>query len=238
MEENNNLHAIVDDQGRLILPPGTMAALGLMPGMKIPVETTPAGTTLRRAVTHLGKVYIEPTSRCNLTCEICIRNSWNESQGDMKEETFSHLLDGLRSLEQKPLVIFGGFGEPLLHRNIVEMIARAKDVAKRVEIITNGLLLTEGMVREFVNVGLDAVWFSVDSPHTEANGGRSNLFAKIEMLSSLRRSLNSKVPETGFVYVATSSTIADFPALVRSSKSLWSVALHGHQPPAIHGRYV
>ena len=86
-----------------------------------------------------------------------------------------------------------------------------------VAIITNGLLLTEGMVREFANVGLDAVWFSVDSPHTEANGGRSNLFSRIEMLSSLRRSLNSKVPETGFMYVATSSTIADLPALIRSA---------------------
>jgi MoaA/NifB/PqqE/SkfB family radical SAM enzyme len=217
LEEQNTMHAIVDEEGRLILPAGAVADLGLLPGMKIPVEMTPAGTTLRRAATHLGKVYIEPTSRCNLTCEICIRNSWNESQGDMKEETFSQLLDGLKTLEQKPLVIFGGFGEPLLHRNIVEMIARVKDVAKRVEIITNGLLLTEGMVREFANVGLDAVWFSVDSPHTEANGGRSNLFSRIEMLSSLRRSLNSKVPETGFVYVATSSTIADFPALIRSA---------------------
>jgi len=217
LELQHTLRAIVDEDGRLVLPPEAAANLGLAPGAQILLENTTHGTSLRRVVTHLGKVYIEPTSRCNLTCEICIRNSWTESQGEMKAETFSRLLKGLKSFEYKPTIIFGGFGEPLLHRNIVEMISRAKDVASRVEVITNGLLLTEEMVRDFVRLGLAAVWFSVDSPHTEANSGRSNLFSKIEMLSTLRRSLNSQTPETGFVFVATRSNIDDFPTLLRGA---------------------
>jgi radical SAM protein with 4Fe4S-binding SPASM domain len=217
MAEFHDTTAIVDEAGRLVFPPEVVADLGLLPGTKIRLEKTPAGAALRRAATHLAKVYVEPTSRCNLTCEICIRNSWTESQGEMKAGTFTRLLDGLKSFQHRSTIVFGGFGEPLLHRNIVEMISQAKDVASRVEVITNGLLLTEEMVRDFVRIGLDAVWFSVDSPHTEANGGRSNLFAKIEMLSTLRRSLNSKMPETGFVFVATKSNLEEFPALLRGA---------------------
>jgi radical SAM protein with 4Fe4S-binding SPASM domain len=217
LELQNTSQAVVDDDGRLVLPPDVIADLGLIPGAKIHLEHTPQGIALRRAVTHLAKVYIEPTSRCNLTCEICIRNSWSENQGDMKRETFDHLLDCLKSFQDKPVIVFGGFGEPLLHRSIVEMISQAREVAKRVEIITNGLLLTKEMAGDFIRLGLDAIWFSADSPHTEANGGRSSIFSKIEMLNSLRRSLNSKVPETGVVFVATSLNIDHFPGLLRDA---------------------
>lgn len=158
LELQHSLRAIVDENGQLVLPPETIARLGLVPGTEILLENTVSGTTLRRAATHLAKVYVEPTSRCNLKCAICIRNSSTEIQGDMAGETFGGLLESLRHFEYKPVICFGGFGEPLLHPNIIEMVARAKDIAERVEIITNGLLLTEQMVREFVWVGLDILW--------------------------------------------------------------------------------
>ncbi|HLO33663.1 MAG TPA: SPASM domain-containing protein [Anaerolineales bacterium] len=217
MELQNTLRAIVDENGRLILPPETIASLGLVPGAEILLENTASGTTLRRAANHLAKVYIEPTSRCNLNCDICIRNSWTVTQGDMAGETFKCLSDSLRHFEYKPVISFGGFGEPLLHPDIIEMIAQAKEMAQRVEVITNGLLLTEQMVRDFIHLGLDVLWFSVDSPRASANDGSSNLFSKIEMMDSLRRSLNSRRPETGFVFVATSSNVNQFPLLVRSA---------------------
>jgi MoaA/NifB/PqqE/SkfB family radical SAM enzyme len=210
--------AIVDEAGRLVFPPEVIADLGLVPGTKIRLEKTQAGMTLRHAATHLAKIYIEATSRCNLDCEICIRNSWSENQGDMRNETFDRLLNGIRSFEHKPSITFGGFGEPLLHRRIIEMISQAKAVAKRVEIITNGLLLTEEMVREFIRLGLDAIWFSTDSPHAAANTtGQLNVFSNIELLRSMRRSLNSEVPETGCVFVATRSNIEELPSLLRES---------------------
>ena len=217
MELQHTLRAIVDENGQLVLPPETIARLGLVPGTEILMEDTAGGTMLRRAATHLAKVYVEPSSRCNLNCAICIRNSWTETQGDMTGETFRCLLQSLSSFEYKPVICFGGFGEPLLHPNIVEMVAWAKDMAERVEVITNGLLLTEQMVRDFVRLGPDILWFSVDSPHIGANSGSSNLFSKIEMLDSLRRSLNSRLPETGFVFVAESSNINQLPSLVRGA---------------------
>ena len=116
------------------------------------------------------------------------------------------------------MIVFGGFGEPLIHPNIVEMLERAKKIAQRVELITNGLLLSEQMAREFIRIGLDTVWFSVDRLHAEVYAHGAPLLTNIERLNTLRYSLNSpQLPETGIVFVATRSNIGELPALLRGA---------------------
>jgi MoaA/NifB/PqqE/SkfB family radical SAM enzyme len=207
----------VDEEGRLVLPAETVQELGLRPGNVVSLRPSREGILIRHPVTRLQKVYIEPTSRCNLSCHICIRNSWDEPQGHMQEDTFQRLLDGLGQLDQKPVAVFGGFGEPLFHPRIMEMVAAVRGVAQRVEIITNGLLVTERMMEDFIRLQLDVVWFSVDSLHTDANGKPSNLPPKIERLHWLREQVHSSLPQTGFVFVATRANLQELPDLVRSA---------------------
>ena len=44
---------------------------------------------------ELNKIYVEPTTRCNLTCVTCIRHSWDEPFGDMDWSVYQALIDGL-----------------------------------------------------------------------------------------------------------------------------------------------
>jgi len=213
----DGLRAYVDADGKIVVPAETRVRLGLSPAAEVMLEETPNGVTLRRPTTHLAKVYVEPTSRCNLDCRICIRNSWDEAQGDMSEGTFDRLLDGLKNLEHKPVMVFGGFGEPLFHPNIIEMLARAKEMTQRVEVITNGLLLSEQMAREFIRLRLDMAWFSVDRFHADAYGNGATPLPNMERLNRLRRSLSSQLPETGLVFVATNSNVDRLPDLLRTA---------------------
>jgi MoaA/NifB/PqqE/SkfB family radical SAM enzyme len=159
----------VDAEGRLILPPEESARLGLRPGSSVLLDREQNSYRLRRPVEHLAKVYVEPTSRCNLTCRTCIRNAWQEPQGDMNDATFTRLLEGLGSFDPVPAIFFGGFGEPLAHASIVEMVARAKALGSpRVELITNGCLLSEDMSRRLIEAGLDALWVSLDGIRPES----------------------------------------------------------------------
>ena len=87
------------------------------------------------------------------------------------------------------------------------------------EIITNGLLLTEAMMDQFIRLRLDVLWFSVDSLHTDANGKPSNLLPKIRKLHYAREMLHSRTPETGFVFVATRANLQELPDLVRGAVS-------------------
>jgi MoaA/NifB/PqqE/SkfB family radical SAM enzyme len=217
LEPQNGWRVVVDQDGQLILAPEAATNPGLVPGTELLLKNTAHGMILHGAATQPEKIYIEPTTHCNLNCHICIRDTWNEKQGHMSRETFDHLMDSLARLDYRPDIVFGGFGEPLSHPNIVNMIERAKTTARRVQVITNGLLLTAGMIREFIRLGLDILWFSADGFHVHSNDHPSDLLPKLEALNSLRFSLGGSLPETGLVFVATRTNIGEFPALLQST---------------------
>ena len=90
--------AYVDEQGRLVLPPEVAAQSGLAPGARMRLEPTRNGLRLHRPVTHLAKLYIEPTNACNLDCATCFRHGWDEPIGRMSEASFAAILAGLAAL--------------------------------------------------------------------------------------------------------------------------------------------
>lgn len=92
----------------------------------------------------LKRLYVEPTSRCNLRCAMCFRNSWiGESTGDMDEGTFQAVLESMP--DSVETVFFGGMGEPLAHPRIVEMVRQASANGVKTELLSNGSLLDEAM---------------------------------------------------------------------------------------------
>jgi AbrB family looped-hinge helix DNA binding protein len=84
--------------GYLAVPPEVAAKLGLEPGAELEVIEEGGRIEVRPNIHSLSRVTIEPTSRCNLTCEICIRKSWKEPMGDMDAATFDRLADELPRL--------------------------------------------------------------------------------------------------------------------------------------------
>ncbi len=51
--------------------------------------------------------------------------------GQMTDATFDRVISGIQELNSSPLIFFGGFGEPLSHPKIVDMVARAKKLVPR-----------------------------------------------------------------------------------------------------------
>jgi len=72
-----------------VLPPDVAAQSGLVPGARMRLEPTRNGLRLHRSVTHLAKVYVEPTNACNLDCATCFRHGWDEPIGRMSEVSFA-----------------------------------------------------------------------------------------------------------------------------------------------------
>jgi len=218
--------ATVDEAGRLVVPPELATRLGIIPGAQVWLDEEAYGGFLHRPVTQLAKVYIEPTSRCNLTCRTCLRNNWDEQQGDMSESVFERFIAGLRALPAPPKVTFGGFGEPLTHPKIVEMVRQAKTVAGPVELITNGILLTPELSRALIEAGLDVLWISLDGVTPESYSDvrlGAALPVVLENLAGFQAEKHlARHPdvEVGIAFVAMQRNIADLPELLSRSTRL------------------
>lgn len=213
--------AEVDEQGRLVLPPEVAQQYGLLPGAKVRLDEGHNFVKMHRPVTHLTKVYIEPTVACNLDCITCFRNGWDQPIGRMTDETFERILAGLKDLSPTPSVYFGGIGEPLFHPKTVEWIRRVKELNIKVEMITNGTILNEKKARQLIDAGLDVLWVSLDGATPES-------FADVRMgaelpliLENLRRLFKMRKgghfpkPEIGVAFVAMKRNINDLPKIIK-----------------------
>jgi MoaA/NifB/PqqE/SkfB family radical SAM enzyme len=216
----------IDSQGNLQLPADLARGLGAEPEGELSIRITPEGVLLRPSLHQLRKVYIEPTSRCNFFCRACIRHAWGETLGAMSETTFERILAGLAAFSPRPSVFFGGFGEPLTHPRIVAMARAAKQVAARVELITNGLLLDVENARGLIDAGLDTLWVSLDgaTPESFADVRQSEalreILENIKQYRELYRQTRGGAADIGAVFVAMKRNIHELPKLLDMSSKV------------------
>jgi len=107
---------------------------------------------------------IEATSSCNLRCPHCVQTYAGFKRGYMKWAMYKRIIDeavehGCYGCKYHTI----GRGEPLLHKDIVNMIAYAKLQGMiDVYLNTNGSLLTEKKIKGLLDAGLDMIVFSID----------------------------------------------------------------------------
>ena len=99
----------VGENGSIELSPEALKHYGLEPGAEVRIDFAEDHLRLRRSVERLARVYIEPTSKCNLSCRTCIRNNWDEPLGNMDEATFSRILEQLGDMPKPLSIFFGGY---------------------------------------------------------------------------------------------------------------------------------
>jgi MoaA/NifB/PqqE/SkfB family radical SAM enzyme len=226
MKKPSILTVEVDSQGRFILPSEVGDRYGLTPGAKVRLVEDATGFRLSRSSNQLARVYIEPTNMCNLDCRTCMRNVWDEAPGRMSNDLFQHILEGVSAIQPTPSVFFGGFGEPLTHPLICDMVAQAHQAGAVVELITNGILLTDQTTRRLMEAGLDRIWVSLDGATPESyadvrlGAALPDVIANLRHLKELRGMMSSDIPRLGIAFVAMKRNIADLPELVRLGKRL------------------
>lgn len=232
MSLDQSVWAEVDEQGRLILDPAVAARYGLRPGARVRLDQEDNSIRLHRPVTHLAKLYIEPTNFCNIDCVTCMRSNWDVQIGRMGLATFERIVEEIETLETLPTVFFGGIGEPLSHSHLPQMIARVKSLGCRVEMISNGTLLNESRARALIDAGLDLLWVSLDGARPESyadvrlGAELPTVLDNLQRFRRLRRPAHHPVPELGIAFVAMKRNIGDLPELLRLGKRLGIMHFH------------
>jgi GTP 3',8-cyclase len=158
-------------------------------------------------------VLFEPASRCNFRCTYCFYSNpdlySHMPKGLMRFEDFTKIAADLASWEGERIKVVRiiGFGEPFLNKNTAAMVKHLKDlaVADRIEITSNGSLMTPGISRQLIDAGLDYLRISIYAASQNRHDAVTRSKVSIDLiksniaeLSRLRKEHRSTKP---FIYV-------------------------------------
>ena len=84
-----------DAQGQLILPDAFLQRRHISSNMEYWLDEREGDLILHPRLPDARKLYIQPTTRCNLHCRTCIRNVWDVPEAEMSMNTFQRLVESL-----------------------------------------------------------------------------------------------------------------------------------------------
>jgi len=171
-------------------------------------------------------VQIEVTSRCSTGCLFCPHDALSDRwvDGDMSLGLFSeHILPYLDLFE---LVYLQGWGEPMLHPDLWDMLGMAEDKGCRTGFTTNGTWLEKEQNKRLLDMGVDMISVSfagTAAPVHESlrtNSKFPQLCQNFENLASLKKQYGRERPWLELHFLMTRANLGEFPALVELAGSL------------------
>lgn len=108
---------------------------------------------------HPVMAQIIPMRRCNLDCTYC--NEYDKVSEAVPLAVMNQRIDDLARLGTSIVTISGG--EPLLHPQLDDIIARIRSYPMLAGMITNGYLLTSDRIQRLNRAGLDHLQISIDN---------------------------------------------------------------------------
>lgn len=111
-------------------------------------------------------LYLETTNRCNLLCTTCPRTYEElEPPADLSWALFTKIIDQIPDLAR---AVLHGVGEPMLVRNLPQMVKALKDRGTYVLFNTNGTVLNDRNGRALIDAGLDELRVSLDASNRKS----------------------------------------------------------------------
>ncbi len=143
--------------------------------------------------------WLEITDVCNIHCEGCYRQhmTGHKSLEQLKEE----VLFFMKWRNPDNFSIAGG--EPLIHPQIIDLVAFIAQQKVKPVILSNGVALTPELLRELKRAGLAGFTMHVDSHQNRPEWKNKNEKDHNE----LRRQIADMIAEVGGLYVIFNSTI-------------------------------
>ena len=129
------------------------------------------------------RLWIEPTSFCNLKCPMCTSKDIPEDKiGYMDWSLYKHIIDEAKDYVYDINLFIGG--ESLFHKRLPDMIRYAKDNGIGTRLSTNATVLTKDKTNALLDAGLDFIIFSFD-------GYEKEVYEKIRVNANFEKTLSN-----------------------------------------------
>jgi radical SAM protein with 4Fe4S-binding SPASM domain len=165
-------------------------------------------------------VWIDITNECNLRCIMCPQSKGlKRKKMTMEMDTFTRIVDQV--CINKPRIILHVSGEPLLNKNVFEMIKYVKDKGCKVTMFTNATLLTKEASIRIMESSLDNIFFSFDGCTPEiyekirVGASFDHVKSQIEDFLKLRSEMNRKTPIVVIEIILMKETENNIPNFIK-----------------------
>ncbi|MBC8336731.1 MAG: radical SAM protein [Anaerolineales bacterium] len=173
-----------------------------------------------------GVVQIEVTSRCGTGCVFCPHDALSDRwvEGDLPLGLYSESIAPHLNLFE--LVYLQGWGEPMLHPHLWEMLEMAQQQGCQTGFTTNGTYLQDDQNRRLLDMGVNLISVSfagtVASVHESlrTKSEFTKLCRNFENLANLKRKNGVTNPWLELHFLMTRTNLTEFPSLVELAASL------------------
>lgn len=168
---------------------------------------------------------VEPINNCNLDCDICLRKWLKRPLGFMDLEGFRRFLN----LNMPIYVAFHGWGEPLLHDQIYNMISYASSKRIQTSLITNGTLINKENAKRLLSLKLKELAFGVYRLRR-----LREISEKIKLVTDLKSRLRLKEPKIFLDITVYGGNRDDVLEIVEEAPELRIEAINLHRIFNLH----
>lgn len=162
---------------------------------------------------YLEWVEVEVSTFCNLSCPMCERTHWKEPNRNMTLEEFKNIIDQFPDLKQIGLT---GIGESLMNKDFIEMQKYVKkDPDVYMEIFDHFHNTTDKVLNEWVDMGLDKIYVSMDAAHEETyafqrpGSNFEKVLNNIKKLDQIKKDKGVHYPRFCFHYIINKQNLCD-----------------------------
>ena len=164
-------------------------------------------------------LYLETTNRCDSKCQTCIRTFRSlEPPADLTLEQVKAITEQFSVLER---VVLHGIGEPLLNREIFEIVAYLKTRAATVLFNSDAISLTATRALRLIQSGLDEYRVSLDAATRQTYRRLrgvdqfDRVVANVRRLVQLERGRSRSAPRVSLWFTASRANLDELLAFVR-----------------------
>ncbi len=183
------------------------------------------GDTVTDAGSRLVEVWLHVTDRCNLTCRTCYFQS-DKARGpdrSLSTDGFNRVIDVIAASRPHHVTVSGG--EPLMRRDLFDLLQHLRDRGQAICVLTNGTLLTPASCTRLRGL-VDRVVISLDGVRAETHErvrGKGTFAAVLRAIGWLH---DAGITDVGIVPTVRRDNLGEMFALEDFAASL-GVALQG-----------
>lgn len=178
------------------------------------------------------QIQVHFTNFCNLKCFFCptrtlLKGSEIKKDKELTKKDWLRLVEESKQLGAKEWHICGG-GEPLFDQDLAcDVMLKIKKEGLYGEIITNGTLFTESIIKNLVTTGWDKITFSIDSYKSKTHNkirNMRNVFEKaiknIQLLNKIKKKYSLEKPYVCLHMVICNLNYKDIKGMIKLAKRI------------------